>query len=442
MSTTEDYCEKSELQHQFKIPCQNQIESSCFIEYMTRSALSDAANQPLEFQIPADSSAFIDPSEIYLKVVAKMKTATGDIEQTVQGTCDNIYAPINLALSSCFDNCDFIVGRTNINLEQGNFALVNHFKTLVSASPLVKDTRLLLAGYTGHEAGLISTTSKAGHDKRAKMFDLSRPVELMARLETDLTGTSQLLPSQLGIMIRLTRASAAYSCMAIGAGAGKQACHIEIQEASLLVRRVTLSPQAQLTKIAELNNAPFHYQFNRLVTRTYQIPQSQTAAVFENIFNTKLPSHLFFVMIDAGAYHGDYTLNPHHYQHFNLKKASVRVENQIFPSVDEDLDFTGYGRVNTYYHHLMEALGFDAGQMQTGNGMTRDDLVKNSNFVLGFNLTADGVPIGANTSANQDTGLLRLSLEFGTPLSKAVTLVVFGVFPSELKIDRNRDVWF
>ena len=103
-------CGKSELELFAVPPTQTAINSSQWMEYRPITSLTDTG--PIEFVITGSGEEYVDLSETYLQVTAKIvKPSGGDLEQTlddngtVNGT-DADVGPVNLWLHSLFSQVD------------------------------------------------------------------------------------------------------------------------------------------------------------------------------------------------------------------------------------------------------------------------------------------------------------------------------------------------
>ena len=142
-------CSKSELELFSVPPTQTAIESSQWVEYRPITSLSDSS--PIEFVVTGSGEEYVDLSETYLQVTAKIvKTDGGDLDQTsnASGTVtgdDADVGPVNLWLHSLFSQVDVSLNERLVTPSMNTYPYRAYLETLLSYGPAAKESYLTAA---------------------------------------------------------------------------------------------------------------------------------------------------------------------------------------------------------------------------------------------------------------------------------------------------------
>ena len=204
--------------------------------------------------------------------------------------CTGKFAPINNIGHSAFESVVIIINGFEFTLESGHYGYRCDLLDQLSHAPGVKNTRLVMQGYYDDTDGVLANKESPGHKERAEAFDGSKSVEILTKVSWDLKGQPGLLPSHLPILFRFKRAPPQFCCMSFPVAADigqKRTCRIDIKQASLKVRRVRLTHDAEVRKIRQMEKSPLYFPLSRLITRTLNIPANVHMYYFDNPFSGK-----------------------------------------------------------------------------------------------------------------------------------------------------------
>ena len=130
-------------------PTQTAIESSQWVEYRPITILSDSS--PIEFVITGSGEEYVDLSESYLQVTAKiLKQDGGDLVQT-RGTGGTVsgddaeVGPVNLWLHSLFSQVDVSLNERLVTPSMNTYPYGAYLETLLSYGPAAKESYLTAA---------------------------------------------------------------------------------------------------------------------------------------------------------------------------------------------------------------------------------------------------------------------------------------------------------
>ena len=152
------------------------------------------------------------------------------------------------------------------------------------------------------------------------------------------------------------------------------------------------------------------------------------------MFQGELPSRVVIGFVSAGAYSGDYKMNPFNFKHYNIEFLCVYANGQSVPSKALQPKFDTNNYIEAY-HTLFSGMGIEMGD--AGVYCTREDYGQGYTLVV-FDLTshvymADQQPL-------HKKGNLSLEARFAKALPEAINVLVYAAFPSQLQVDQTRAI--
>ena len=300
-------CGKSELELFSVPPTQTAIDSSQWVEYRPITTLSDSS--PIEFVITGSGEEYVDLSESYLQVTAKiLKQDGGDLVQTrgTDGTVsgdDAEVGPVNLWLHSLFSQVDVSLNERLVTPSMNTYPYRAYLETLLSYGPAAKEPYLTAAlWYKDTAKHMEDHQLNKGFKSRQLWTMASRQVVMIGRPHLDLCFQDRLMLNGVDIKMRLVRSKDAFSLM----GDGK----VKIEDVALFVRKVKVDPSVQLDHIRGLERMTAKYPVCRAETKVFSVPKGNMMANQENLFLGQLPKRLVIGMVENKAFNGDNTKNP------------------------------------------------------------------------------------------------------------------------------------
>ncbi len=148
-----------------------------------------------------------------------------------------------------------------------------------------------------------------------------------------------------------------------------------------------------------------------------------------------IPSKVFIWFVSSDAFNGAYDKNPFNYRDFDIRTAGFYVDGLSLPNQPLEMNFT-HRDIISAYGALVETAGksdssthFDINTKRFGDGFT----------ILAFNLESTAVDT-LDYWAKPRVAHARLELRFGTPLPEPINVIMLGVIPQILYIDKSRNV--
>ena len=260
----------------FSIPLtQTSVEDGQFVEFHPLSSLSPSA--PIEFAISGGGTEYLDLSNTYLHVRAKVTNADGsDLDAGAD------VAPINYWLHSLFSQVDISLNDTLISPSENTYPYRAYIKACLNYGKDAKKGHLTAALFYRDSSQHFDDTQGNGNSEmkvRRGMTARGKVVDVMGRLHTDIVAQDRYLLNGVDIKIRLVRSKHAFNLIAHG---GDPTYVSSITHASLFVRKCKLNPAVELAHAKALEKGTAKYPMKRVVLKTFSIPRGNLSAVQDN----------------------------------------------------------------------------------------------------------------------------------------------------------------
>ncbi|XP_072014879.1 uncharacterized protein F54H12.2-like [Amphiura filiformis] len=417
-------------------PTQTSVVSGMWTEFFPVSSItSDTA--PLEFNINGGDE-YLDMSSTILQVQAKITRANGnDLEAQDQ------VGPINLFLHSLFSQVDISINGRLVSHSSSTYTYRALFESLLNYDKNSTETQLTTGLFYKDTptkmdvANPLATnaTANLGLKKRTRFTTNSKVIDLSGPLHADICFQGKYLLNGLDLKIKLHRAKDSFCLMSDEVAADYK---VKIVGASLLIRKVTLSPPIILAHAKALEKSTAKYPIKRVLVKSFTVPQGDLSVTKEGLFTGQLPTRLVVGLVNNTAFNGSYETNPYNFQHFDLNKFGVFIDGQQVPLRPFTPKFTGDGGQRYILNYQTLFSGLNKLYKNFGGCLDREDYASGY-ALLCLDLTSDYS--GGGHFQLRKNGNLRMELGFGTPLPATVNVVVYAEFESVVEIDRSRTVY-
>ena len=162
---------------------------------------------------------------------------------------------------------------------------------------------------------------------------------------------------------------------------------IKIREATLIIRRVKISPGILIAYTNTLAKTTAKYLITCVEVKTFTLHAGIHGDSIDNAILGQLPKRVIIGFVDNKAFNENRQLNPFNFQHFNINYLSLYVDGVQIPSKPLQPRFTGNNSAfieafqtlysGTGIHFLNERLGVNRSNYSQGY------------FLTGFDLTPD-----------------------------------------------------
>lgn len=418
-------CAKSELDLFRLPPTQTSIENGTSVHFKPLASLTD--NAPIEFVIPGAGDEYIDLAHTMLAVRIKIKLPT-----LSEGAAQINVAPVNNTLHSLFSQIDVFLNQKLISPPSQAYAYRAYIETLLNYDTSAKNSHLTTGlWYKDTADKMDSLTENDGFKKRAAFTKDGVEIDLLGHLHCDLFNQDRFLVNGVELRVKLVRSKDTFCLMSDTTGV-----KISITDATLLVRKVKISPTVLLAHSRALEKATVKYPLTRVDIRNVSIPKDMQSKTLDNLFLGQLPNRVIVGFVSNSAFNGTLTTNPYNFQHFFMNFLSLYVDGKQYPSRPLQPDFDSTKQYVSSYHTLFSGTGIHF--QDEGNDISRED------YPYGYCLTAfDLTPdLSAHTDVwnVQKQGALRLEVQFSKPLTETINCIIYAELDNLLQVDQKRNV--
>ena len=404
------------------LPVETGILSREWREYRPVSQITPGAS--IEFNI-SNGVDYIDLMESRLYIKAKILKNDG-LPYTAE---DDVAVPVNFTLSSLFRQIDVSLQQQLITSSVGGnapykaafdillFGEKDPDDLFLQSQLFYKDTAGAMESVDYTEGVNKGLTARYAYTRRGREFELQGP------LYVDVCQMNRYILNGVSINIKLHPSSDNFRLMA-----KESKFHIEITDAMMKVCHIQPSPGVVMGHTEALEVGPTLYNYTQSDIKTYTIPSGSFQFSTENLFQSNIPSQVIVAMVDSAACAGNITLNGFNFQHFHCNFADFKVNGQSTPTQPFQPNFDADQYITPF-------LSLSSGKKKR-NIITRDDY--QSGYTI-FKWNIEGRPEEDFTTLRRQ-GQTRLTLKFSSSLKKPVTVIVYGRFPSIMRIDKARTV--
>ena len=430
---------KNELALFQPMPIEHSVHETKWVNFRPTTQISDTG--PIEFNISPTSSYYVLLGKTYLNLKVKItKTDGTDI------TDDNV-ALTNLALSSCFRQCDVTLNQQIINPSVNtNYPYKAYIDVLLKYNHSVKDGLLQGEGYMKDFDFYFDRPDNPGHTLRKEWTKNSITADFQGVLHVDLAQQDRALLNNVGINIKLWQSNDDFRLFSgVSNSEGLVTDYkLTIVDAVLKVCYLNVNPSTMLGHNEKLKTKVARYPYWKSVVKTFGIPQGSYSFSIEDLFFGSCPNRLVVGFVSSSAYSGDMGKNPFNFQHFNVNFLEFSLDSVSVPGtpftpkyVIDPSSGTGTTPVKTYKNgYINEYLSLFKYQypQKDGNFISREE------YPGGYALYVFDVKPGTDKHLFSSVvkGHTRLSGRFDKALEEPIVAVVYGSFPDSFEIDQSR----
>lgn len=382
---------------------------------------------PIQFSITGSDDSYIDLNDTLLYIRCKV-SAENATKQPAAGEV----APVNLMLSSLFSDVEVHLGDRQIEGGDHLYAYKSYISNLLNYDSSMKKTQLRAAGFIKDAAGKFDDKTNPSHKERSNWISSNQSLELCGALNVSFLQQSKYLLPKVNVRIKMTRNKTQFCLMNFS----EHPVKLEIEDAVLYVRRVTLTPAIVQAHSDGLRNHNALYPIQKSVVTNYTISKGAMSDSREILVGSEIPKLLVVGLVDNVAFNGHYKKNPFNFQHFKLNFISLLKNGEPIPAPPLQLDFTKQqymraymGMINNLEYYIRDE----------SNAITPKDFANGSALFV-FNLTPD-LSFGGHCAQQFETSNVRLDLKFASALDHSINVILYSIYDSQIEITKDRTVW-
>lgn len=344
----------------------------------------------------------------------------------------DIVFPINHLLQSMWKQVEVFLGGKLVSTGSTNYHYKSMIKTLLykMVNDGVKRSLMTEMFYEDTAGGhdLLSTRygANTGVYKRKLATQDGMVFEMEGTLNEDALQLKKYLINGVDFDLKLYPVRSAFALMSNNV---RKEFRIIIEDAVWKSSCVDVSPSIVTAHTQSLDKGGMaQYFFDQAQLNSFTVGQGQRN-FSQTIFQGNIPHRVVVAMVSAQRYNGDYMLNPYLFHHFNATNMAVLVNDVSTPHRPLSMDFSKgqfasplFNLIRTRPNVLIDVESFDKGY---------------SLFVFDINSKQN-----SHELALQNCGNVRLEIQFGTELTEAIQVLVYGEYESCIQVDHARAVYY
>ena len=359
-----------------KSPTLLTISDSNFERIQTKSVLDENVKQ-LQFTAEADNIRYTDLKSSYF--IIKCHFTKADDSPLSDAP---LIGPVNAPLTSMMKSVDMYLNDVRVSPIEANLPYLEYVQKFMM-SKAAKETTLTTGLYIEDTMTSLETCNRAnpqaeegvnfGLKKRAKYFANSTSVTLQGGINVGLHNCDKLLFPKIKLAWNIELAPMEFFGMSTQPF---NSFKFHIDEAVLMLRRVTVSPSLSSAHEQVLQSKNAVYPFKMMMSRSCNIPQNAVDFTFTNTFVGKqMPQAVFILFTKTSAKAGSLTQNPFCLYPLHTQELWVRMGGKKFPAVQEK-----YQTVSALYNTYAAIDCIDSNE---GPGNLNRDTFENGAFIYG-----------------------------------------------------------
>ena len=244
--------------------------------------------------------------------------------------------PVNNFLHSLFSQVDVFFNNKLVTPSSNCYAYRSYIETLLNYSSPAKESHLTCALFYADQPGRMNAAANApagesnsGLVKRRSFILNGQALDMIGHLHCDVFNQDKMLINGVEVRVRLTRSKDEFCLMDASEGG---LFRVNITDATLIMRRVKVSPGVLLAHSRGLSKTTAKYPITRVEIKNFNLQAGIMSTSLDNIFLGQLPKRIIVGFVDNRAFNGNRTLNPFNFEHINLSYLSLYVDGVQVPS--------------------------------------------------------------------------------------------------------------
>jgi len=398
------------------------------VDYFPVTSVSPGA--PIEFYIPGTNTEYLDLKHTDLHILVQILKKDGtNIDSTKDKVC-----LANIPIASLFQDVFLTIGNTQVEGGQHCYPYNAYLSSIANFHPSAKNTHMQAWGWNEDQPGKFDNDANTGIKFRAKETENSTKWELMGPLFLDMFRQDRCLLPQTDVRIRLLPSKPEFALQVYDKTSSGDYI-FKITDCVLSVRRLNVINSVIAGHIKGMDRYNAVYPVRHTDISTFTIAKGHSNYIKDRLYASQMPRALIVGLLEHDAFNGNIRKSPFNFQHFNLDKIGLYCNGELVPGQILKPDFKT-GQVLEAYVNTMKAL--DYFRTDDSNGMTIEHF-KNGYTLYAFDLTPDGNINSPYRNINKG-GSLRLEMNFDSPLTDTITVMLYAGFDSKVEVTKLRDV--
>ncbi len=466
-------CTKSELDLFESPPTQTSLERADWYQYPPAATITE--NGPVDFYISGSGQEYVDlmHTSLYLRLRITQRDGNPLAADIRVGPANNflhsLFSQVEVSLNgkivghanSLYPYRAMLETLMNYGPEAGKGALqtalfykdtagnmditdpriTNHQGLVVGFhNPLPEHVILVAAAQAGDPPVPQARAKAVGNQGLHWRWLSSREsqwMELMGPIHADIFQQEKYMVNNVDMAVKFTRSKPEF-CLMGGEGGGA-AYRIDIQDATLFVRKVAVADHVFLAHQHTLLSNNAIYPISHVVMRTFSIPQGNLSGPQDNVFLGQLPQEVLVVFVDNDAASGNYEKNPYNFKHMGVSHFVATYGGLQVPATPLSPHYIdGQPNGGLYTRALHQLYAANSKLMRDKGCMVEREDFPRGYAIYGFDFRPD---IGCRGHfALVKTGAVQFDIKFRQALPQTINMIVYAAFDSFMEITHSREV--
>ena len=387
-----------------------------YIEYRPINQVLD--NGALEFNIPAQTSAYMDLKRSVLCIKARL------VDKNNTPLDPNVtVGPVNVPLHALFSQIDVSFQQTLITQYGLLYPYKSYIETILKTNESMQKGTLTSQLFSKDTNNVDTNDPKTGTNnglfQRYNKMLGGKTVDLEGPLLLDVLQQPKLLINGVHLGLKLYQSSNAFRLMTDSLEPSEK---LQIVDARFKLCVQRLHNNVLLAHQKMIQNQPAYYPYQRSDIKSIALASGQYSYSVDDLFQGVVPNKLIVGMVSSEAFSGSYKKNPFNFQHYDCSSLGFYVDGQSYPShpLQPNYEADQYTECYKTLTHFRDDINISLDDYKKGYCL----YVLNIDPYFSFN--------------TKRRGHCRLAVKFAKPLPESVTLLVYATFPEVLSIDQSR----
>lgn len=273
------------------------------------------------------------------------------------------------------------------------------------------------------ETGFADGKGNVGLYRRFQRTQNGAILQIQSPLYSDLASMDQYLMS--GVEVRVVFHPADPKLTLMKGTTTQTAYEYKASDFCLLWQHVEPTSAILLKHVQSMAEKPAIYNMQKTAIRSYSIPKFVKEWSLDSIFTT-LPHTMIVGILNSENFQGKYDKSPWNFSHHDLESLTFNVENQQTILLQPD-----------YANELYTSQYLD---LVSDNEQT---IIQQTDYPSGYCLYQLNLHPGVRRAHNNASApaSTRLNIRFTSALTDNLTIICFGIFSGQFKIDRAKNVY-
>lgn len=351
--------------------------------------------------------------------------------------------PIDALFNSMWSRVDIKMNQTLVSTSSTYFLYKSYIETLLNHSRATKKEQLRSAiGFTGNEYNgdrdeeckvYGDGRGNSGLKERHEDFPEGEDIYFRGYLASDIMGIIGCIPYGVNITIEMYHNTDKVRLLTYP---NDVSAKLRLKDITFQVCKKRMDSNVMEAHSAIMEEGMLAtFPFRKSQVAVWDVKEGSRYKTIPRPFEEKIPSRLIVGMVSTAAYMGHFQKDPLHFKHYDISEATFQIDNVSVPKRPYKMNPSKRAYIEPLLdlYNVLGKAGEDA-----DIGINRDNYGK-GNFLLPFDVTPT-TSADMSYIAKAKGGTSSLKLEFAKGLPEDMSVICYGVFPAEIKIDHCRTV--